>query len=140
MKNSSLRFLMRWPFWGRVPIVIGGDFNIDCELSDNLQSFLGTGQYFDAIRWKAHQQGLEPDGACLNSGNRLDYMILNREAFAAFTDGGTLSDPVSPARKPVFVDLTFDSFKQRCNIIYPAKDSCSEGLGRLTGATSVVVG
>ena len=47
---------------GSVPIIFGGDFNTEVEASDVLRSALGTGQYFDAIRWKSHQLGFEPEG------------------------------------------------------------------------------
>lgn len=73
---------------GPVPVIVGGDFNIDPEDSPALWSVLSTGLFFDVLRWQAHASGDEPDGACLVSGNRLDCFVCNREAFAALLGKG----------------------------------------------------
>eukprot|EP00435_Cladocopium_sp_Y103_P021024 s395_g5.t1 len=101
---------------GSVPIVLGGDFNTEVENSDVLRSALGTGQYFDVLRWKAHSLDLEPEGTNKLSGNRIGYMLFNREAFAAFMDGGVLHEPSFPVHLPVFADLQLGCFKQHCLI------------------------
>lgn len=101
---------------GSVPVLLGGDFNTDIEASDVLRSALGTGQYYDVIRGKSHQLGVEPDGTQKLSGNRLDCMLFNKEAFAAFCDGGILDEPCFPVHVPVYSGISFGCFKQQCRI------------------------
>lgn len=123
---------------GSVPIILGGDFNTDVEASDVLRSALGTGQYYDAIRWKSHQLGVEPEGTQKMSGNRLDYMLFNKEAFSAFYDGGTLDDPCFPVHVPVYSDLSLGSFKQQCRIRHvPAQIPCRTDLRGFVNRLSI---
>eukprot|EP00435_Cladocopium_sp_Y103_P024850 s449_g6.t1 len=122
---------------GDVPIVIGGDFNIDVQDSPVIASALGTGHFFDAIRWIAHSQGEEPAPTYERSKNRLDHILLNRPAMAALPTGGNvIYDHGFPTHTPVFVELKLSSFRQKCflrqqpALIPPPPNLNSEHLDR----------
>ena len=101
---------------GPVPVIIGGDLNLDPEESEVIRAALCSGSYFDALRWSAHQQGLEPADTCITSNNRLDFFLLSREACSAFSCGDLLEHVQFPTHKPVFADFHFGNFRQACLI------------------------
>ena len=100
---------------GPVPAVIAGDLNTDVQDSSVLLSALGTGLLFDAPRWAAHSRGVEPLPTFERTGNRLDHILLNREAFACLLDAGNFAGEHGfPTHTPVFADLRIQDFRQKC--------------------------
>ena len=100
---------------GFVPVIVAGGLNTDVtdvENSRALMSALGAGHIFDTVMWSAHSRGFEPLPTSARSDNRLEHVLMNREAFACLVDAGKDGNHGFPNHAPVFADLSLSSFRR----------------------------
>ena len=121
---------------GQVPVVIGGDVNTTVDESDVLGAACASGIWTDLAALSAAVAERAPDPTCLVSAehpSRIDYLLGNTVALAAFGGCWTEQDAVFPSHRPLRALFDWGRCDQKI-LQWVRPRQIPHATGNLTGA------